>query len=223
MEKFLNEVIQKQVMDVFAVLENPVAIIFFNSKVQQCEYCIDTEQLLTEVVDLSDKLTLKVYDLEDDALLANEFHVDKAPGFVIAGQEGEQVVDYGIRFYGIPAGSEFGSLISALLLVSKRQSDLNEQTRAFLSGLTKPVHLMVFATPTWPYCPQAVVLAHRMALESPMIEAEMIEASEFPGLVNQFGVNGVPQTTINHGVVDVIGAGTEQHLVNEIKKALNMN
>lgn len=148
MEKFLNEVIQKQVMDVFAVLENPVAIIFFNSKVQQCEYCIDTEQLLTEVVDLSDKLTLKVYDLEDDALLANEFHVDKAPGFVIAGQEGEQVVDYGIRFYGIPAGSEFGSLISALLLVSKRQSDLNEQTRTFLSGLTKPVHLMVFATPT---------------------------------------------------------------------------
>ena len=62
-----------------------------------------------------------------------------------------------------------------------------------------------------------------MALESPMIEAEMIEASEFPGLVNQFGVNGVPQTTINHGVVDVIGAGTEQNLVNEIKKALNMN
>jgi len=148
MEKFLNEVIQKQVMDVFAVLENPVAIIYFNSKVEQCEYCIDTEQLLTEVVDLSEKLTLKVYDLEDDALLANEFHVDKTPGFVIAGQEGEQVVDYGIRFYGIPAGSEFGSLISALLLVSKRQSDLNEQTRAFLSGLTKPVHLMVFATPT---------------------------------------------------------------------------
>jgi hypothetical protein len=62
-----------------------------------------------------------------------------------------------------------------------------------------------------------------MALESPMIEAEMIEASEFPGLVNQFGVNGVPQTTINHGAVDVIGAAPEQHLVNEIKKALNMN
>jgi alkyl hydroperoxide reductase subunit AhpF len=148
MEKFLNDGIQKQVTDVFADLENPVAIIFFTSKVQQCEYCIETEQLLTEVVDLSKKLTLKVYDLEDDALLANEFHVDKAPGFVVAGQDGEQVIDYGIRFYGIPAGSEFGSLISALLLVSKRQSGLNDQTRAFLSGLSKPVHLMVFATPT---------------------------------------------------------------------------
>jgi len=148
MEKFLNDAIQKQVMDVLVDLENPVAILFFSSKVQQCEYCIETEQLLAEVVDLSQKLTLKIYDLEDDPLLANKFHVDKAPGFVIAGQEGEQEIDYGIRFYGIPAGSEFGSLISALLLVSRRHSDLNEPTKAFLSGLTKPLHLMVFATPT---------------------------------------------------------------------------
>jgi len=61
-----------------------------------------------------------------------------------------------------------------------------------------------------------------MALESSMVEAEMIEASEFPDLVSQFGVNGVPQTTINHGAIDVVGAVPEQHLVNEIKKALDI-
>ena len=148
MEKFLNDGIQKQVKDIFSDLENPVAVILFTSKVQQCEYCFETEQLLNEVVDLSSKLTLNVYDLDDDAPLANQFHVDKVPGFVIAGQNEKELIDYGIRFYGIPAGSEFGSLISALLLVSKRQSGLNEQTKTFLSGLSKPVHLMVFATPT---------------------------------------------------------------------------
>jgi alkyl hydroperoxide reductase subunit AhpF len=148
MEKFLNDGIQKQVKDIFSDLENPVTVILFTSKVQQCEYCVETEQLLHEVVDLSSKLSLKVYDLDDDNPLANEFHVDKAPGFVIAGLEGKELIDYGIRFYGIPAGSEFGSLISALLLVSKRQSGLSEQTKTFLSGLSKPVHLMVFATPT---------------------------------------------------------------------------
>jgi alkyl hydroperoxide reductase subunit AhpF len=148
MEKFLNDGIQKQVKDIFSDLENPVVVILFTSKVQQCEYCVETEQLLHEVVDLSSKLSLKVYDLDDDSPLANEFHVDKAPGFVIAGQEGKELIDHGIRFYGIPAGSEFGSLISALLLVSKRQSGLSEQTKSFLSGLSKPVHLMVFATPT---------------------------------------------------------------------------
>jgi hypothetical protein len=66
------------------------------------------------------------------------------------------------------------------------------------------------------------MLAHKMALESIMVEAEMIEASEFPDLVSDYGVNGVPQTTINHGVVDVVGAAPEQYLVSEIKKALHM-
>jgi len=148
MDKFLNDGILKQLKDLFSDLENPVAVILFTSKVEQCEYCIETEQLLNEVVDLSSKLTLNVYDLDEDAPLAYKLHVDKVPGFVIAGQDGKELIDYGIRFYGIPAGSEFGSLISALLLVSKRQSGLNEQTKYFLSNLLKPVHLMVFATPT---------------------------------------------------------------------------
>jgi alkyl hydroperoxide reductase subunit AhpF len=148
MEKFLNNAIQKQVKEIFTDLENPVAIILFKSIDQSCEFCEETDQLLTELVDLSSKLSLTVYDLDNDAPLANEFHVDKAPGFVLAGLEGNELIDYGIRFYGIPAGSEFGALISALLMVSKRQSGLNEQTRSFLTALTKPVHLMVFATPT---------------------------------------------------------------------------
>jgi hypothetical protein len=61
-----------------------------------------------------------------------------------------------------------------------------------------------------------------MALESSLVEAEVVEASEFPLLVSQYGVNGVPQTTINHGIVHVVGAVPEQHLVKEIKKALNV-
>jgi hypothetical protein len=44
-----------------------------------------------------------------------------------------------------------------------------------------------------------VVLAHRMAVESSLVEAEMVEAMEFPELANQFNVGGVPQTTINEG------------------------
>jgi glutaredoxin len=82
------------------------------------------------------------------------------------------------------------------------------------------VLLQVFVTPTCPYCPQAVVLAHQMALESPMVEAEMVEAMEFPELSNQFGVSGVPQTTINSGAGTVIGAVPEDSLLVEIQEAL---
>jgi hypothetical protein len=64
------------------------------------------------------------------------------------------------------------------------------------------------------------VLAHQMALESPMVEAEMVEAMEFPELSNRFGVSGVPQTTINAGAGTVIGAMPEDNLLAEIQRAL---
>jgi hypothetical protein len=59
-----------------------------------------------------------------------------------------------------------------------------------------------------------------MALESPMVESEMIEAMEFPDLSNRYSVSGVPQTTINHGAGTVIGAVPEENLVAEIRRSL---
>ncbi len=64
------------------------------------------------------------------------------------------------------------------------------------------------------------MLAHQMALESPMVEAEMIEAMEFPELTSRHGVGGVPQTTINDGAGTVVGAMPEPQLVAEIQAAL---
>jgi hypothetical protein len=59
-----------------------------------------------------------------------------------------------------------------------------------------------------------------MALESPMVEAEMVEAMEFPDLADRFNVSGVPQTTINAGAGMVIGAVPEERLLNEIKRTV---
>ncbi len=66
------------------------------------------------------------------------------------------------------------------------------------------------------------MLAHQMAMESPLVEAEMIEAMEFPELANQYAVSGVPHTTINAGAGTLVGSGPEEHLVNQITKALKM-
>lgn len=60
-----------------------------------------------------------------------------------------------------------------------------------------------------------------MALESPWIQAESIEATEFPELSNRHAVSGVPQTTINDGAGRVVGAIPEDHLMAEILRSLN--
>ena len=63
-------------------------------------------------------------------------------------------------------------------------------------------------------------LAHAIAMENPLIQAEMIEAIEFPELANRFKVSGVPQTTINLGLGTLIGSVPEDELIDEIKKVL---
>ena len=145
--KLLNQEILRQIREIFTQLKQPVQVLYFG-KQTGCEYCAETLQLTQEVTAISDKLSLSVYDLEKDARLAEQYNVDKAPALVLTGKDGDQVVDYGIRFAGIPSGHEFGSLIHSLILVSGRDSGLNPQTRQMLSALKKPVHLQVFVTPT---------------------------------------------------------------------------
>lgn len=222
MEKMLNQDVQEQVIEFFKGLEHDVEILFFSSQdTAVCQYCAETRQLLEEVTALSEKLSLKVYDLDENKNLAALYKVDSVPTFVIAGKNGQEIVDYGVRYKGIPAGHEFTSLVNSILIVSKRSSGLSQSTKDYLKTLTSPVHLQVFVTPTCPYCPRAVVVAHQMAVESEMVEAEMVEAMEFPELSSRFNVSGVPQTTINMGAVNVVGAAPEDQLIKEIKKALS--
>ena len=220
MEKVLNDQITKQITEAFAEVKEPVQVLFFGSK-DHCEYCNDTQQLLEEVTALNAKLGLSVYDVQEHQDIANKFNVTNAPGIVIAARDGAEVTNLGIQFSGIPSGHEFSTLINDIVIVSKRESGLNEKTREFLKNLDKPLHLQVFVTPTCPYCPRAVLLAHQMAMENPqMIRAEGVEATEFPELANRFNVRGVPQTVINSGAGSVVGAVPEQNLLAEIMRAL---
>jgi glutaredoxin-like protein len=220
MSELLDEDVKKQVRKAFEGLQHPVQILFFGSQ-ENCEYCNDIRQLLEEVIALSPNLDLTVYDLDVDKAVAEQYRVDKAPVFVVATKDGEKFTDTGIQYAGIPSGHEFSTLIQDIILVSSRDSGLKSTTREFLRGIKKPIHLQVFVTPTCPYCPRAVLLAHQMAMENPgMIRAEGVESMEFQALAEQFNVSGVPQTTINSGMGSVVGAVPEANLLAEIQRVI---
>jgi len=221
MEKLLNEQVISQVSQSFEQMKEPVQILFFGLQ-DNCEYCADTRQLLEEVAGIDEKVSLNFYDIKENADMAAKFNIDRVPAIVIAAKDGDLVTDFGIQYSGIPAGHEFGTFINDIVLVSGRDSGLSAEAREYLKNLKKPLHLQVFVTPTCPHCPRAVLLAHQMAMENPvMIRAEGVEATEFPELANQFNVRGVPQTVINAGMGTVVGAMPEKNLLAEIMRAVN--
>jgi len=220
MEKLITSEIAGQIEEIFADLERGVKIVFF-TKQEDCDYCGEIDQLIGEVAELSDMISVEVNDLADTADLAEQYGVKYAPTLVILAQDGDTLTDYGVRLLGAPAGHEFTTLIHDIIYVSKGRTDLDEDTRSYLQDLTEPLLLQVFVTPTCPYCPQAVLLAHQMAMESSLVQAEMVEATEYTDLANQFMVSGVPQTTINAGSARVVGAVPAHTLVEQIQAALN--
>jgi glutaredoxin-like protein len=209
----LNDEIVEQVKEQLADLEGPVRLVMF-TQTFECDYCAETRQLVEEVAQLSDQLTAEIYNFVTDEEKAKELGVDKIPAVAVIGAE-----DYGVRLYGIPAGYEFTSLIHAIQAVAAGEPDLSEEGIQALADLKEPVHMQVFVTPTCPYCPQAVVLAHQMAIASPMVRADMVEATEFPHLSIKYQVMGVPRTVINE-TTHIEGAAPEPMLLDKLQEAL---
>ena len=121
---------------------------------------------------------------------------------------------------GLPSGHEFSTLLSSLVMVSTGDHKLPAEVVDYLKDIKDPLDLKVFITPTCPYCPSAVFLAHRMAMISQNITGAMVESMEFPELSQKFGVSGVPHTIINDQQGGFVGAHPELSALTEIKKVL---
>jgi len=209
----LTAEIKEQLREMLADLKNAVRLIVFTQEFE-CQHCRDARELVMELAEVSTSVTAEVYDLVADKEKAQAFAVEKIPALIIMGEE-----DYGIRFYGIPSGYEFSSLLHAVRLVGGMGSQLDAATRQEIAALTEPIHIQVFVTPTCPYCPRAVILGYEMAFASPYVRADAIEANEFPELSTKYQVAGVPRSVINE-TVHIEGAAPAEMLLAKIKEAL---
>lgn len=195
-------------------LVDEVRLVVFSQEVP-CLFCKETELVATELAEISPKIKVERYDFVKDMMKAKEFRIDKIPAIAVIGKK-----DYGVRFYGIPSGYEFNSLVGAILDVSRAESGLSQKTKDVLKLIDNSVHIQVFVTPTCPLCPAAVRLAHRLAIESDMIWADMVESTEFVPLAQKYSVTGVPKIVINEKF-EFNGAVPEDLFVMHVMHALS--
>ena len=62
-------------------------------------------------------------------------------------------------------------------------------------------------------------LAHKLAIESDHVRADMVEAIEFPHLAIKYNVRGVPRFVINE-TIQIEGAVPEPMLMAQLQEAL---
>jgi len=151
----LKDADREQLRQEFGALKNSVKLVFFTQALD-CDYCPLTQQVLEELVGLSDKITLQTYNFSIDKEAVFEYKIARVPAVavvrvetqIVDGAEKTRDRDYGIRYYGVPAGYEFGALVSDIFDVSRGESGLSAQSKAMLAQLKEPLHLQVFSTPT---------------------------------------------------------------------------
>ena len=213
---YLDEKLKTELQKQLSVLTKNVKIVFFTQELE-CQYCKETRSILFELTEVSDKLSLEVKNFVIDKSDAEKYGVDKIPATVLL-DESEK--DYGIKFFGIPSGYEFASLLEDIKMLGTGNTGLPVDLENDIKKIDNEIHMQVFVTPTCPYCPQAVVTAHKFSYLNDKITGDMVEATEFPHLSNKYNVRGVPRTVINENTF-IEGAAPEQMVLDKVKEALN--
>jgi alkyl hydroperoxide reductase subunit AhpF len=129
---------------------NDVRLVFFAPSIgglslpgEDYEMVEYTRQILKEVSGLSTRITLEEHSLASEPDLAAQYGIARTPATAVVGTQ-----DFGVRFYGMPGGYEFVTLIDVVLDVSKGRAPISPQTAETLAALPGDAHLQVFVTPT---------------------------------------------------------------------------
>ncbi len=111
---------------------------------RECPTCPQTQQILEELTSLSPMLELEMVDFYSRSQEARETGLERIPAIVMS--RGEETS--GVKYYGVPSGYEFVTIIESAIELSKPRTSLSAETRKKLQLVDEDVHIQVFVTPT---------------------------------------------------------------------------
>ncbi|MFC4729662.1 alkyl hydroperoxide reductase subunit F [Coralloluteibacterium thermophilus] len=161
-------------------LQRPIELV---AAVDDGEKSAEMSALLSDIVSLSDKITLVEHRGSDV----------RTPSFAIRapGQ------DIDLRFAGLPMGHEFTSLVLALLQVGGHPSKLGVEVIEQIKGLEGPYRFETYFSLSCQNCPDVVQALNLMAVLNPNISHVAIDGALFQDEVEQRQIMSVPTIFLN--------------------------
>ena len=145
----------------------------------------ELKQMLSQFASISEKITLEERDEASRLRSPVTFGVD------VNGKPS------GITFSGVPGGHEFNSFVLAVLQAGGVKLKLDESIQNMIKKVVNPLKFQVYVSLSCHACPDVVQAMNQFALLNDNIEAEMIDGSVYPDLVEQNGIQGVPTVFMN--------------------------
>ena len=211
LKQFFNEVQNK--IEVILITDEKNAVPQFNPNEI-------AKQLLEEVKEVSNgKFDFIVK--ENDAAFAKALGIDIEE---TSGKFGPLIVfkdNPRMMFLGLPSGHEFSVFLEDIHMLDKKHAHMPEDVVEKIKKINRKLEVLVFVTPTCPYCPGMTYLAHTMAFLNENIRGVMVEATEFPEFANSFNVMGVPRAIVRDAeskevIVDQEGMVPPQLIVDKL-------
>jgi len=140
----LTDEVAAELREAFAGLTQPVKLVVFSQALAE-PISEEVRRLVEELCGLDERLSVEAVNFVLDQERVQQLGIERIPAIALLGPDGR---DDGVRFYGLPTGYEFGSLVEAILDVSRGAVGLAEETRAGLAALEQDVRVRVFSTPT---------------------------------------------------------------------------
>lgn len=190
----LNEGVTAETRRILAGMRDPVRMACFTEP--ECHACGPMVELATEVAALSPLLRLETRDRAGGDAEAARLGVDRVPALTLAREGADR---WPVRYYGLPAGHEFGAFLQTLLLLSTGKG-MPGIDAAAVAPIVRPSTVKVFVLPSCPRCPVMVYLCNSIAAASPLVTCDVVDASAFPDLASRFQVGAVPKVVINETV-----------------------
>lgn len=179
-----DEAMLAQLNTVFSRMENPLVLKLSLNDLPVAE---TLRTYMEELAKLTDKLTVELVD---------DPQGDDLPKVEIFREDGSWT---GLAYHGAPGGHEFTPFILGLYNASGPGQAVDEEDRAQIDAIDRPIDFKVIVGLTCTMCPELVTSVQRIATLSDKVTAQVYDVAHFPALQQRYDVMSVPCLVINDG------------------------
>ncbi|HJD29933.1 MAG TPA: FAD-dependent oxidoreductase [Candidatus Blautia avicola] len=197
-EAFLTGEMKESLAPVFARFEKKILV---KAYLDDSSLSREVEGFVREMEPLSEKVRYEIQRTGAEGVTC--------PSLRICDSQGNYL---GAEFHGVPGGHEFNSFIIALYNGAGPGQSMGEDIRHQIRKITRKTDLKIAVSLSCTMCPDVVMAAQKIALENPLVTAEMFDLAHYPDLKERYQIMSVPCLIINNSRISFGKKGIGQIL-----------